>query len=139
MDRRLPFGMELGRSVRMDAAGWHGYRHLRWPELEGACRSWASICAGLICAGSKTKMDFSWDLEKMEDSGQVLFGSTVGCWICHRIFDGELGHAAGSMGYGRQSSMVQKGRAAGSGGDESRPSAGGQMLDDDIGWTCSPT
>ncbi|KAL5988977.1 hypothetical protein ACLOJK_027079 [Asimina triloba] len=76
-------------------------------------------------AGSRTKMGFSWDLGKMEDGGQVLFGSTVGCWICHRICDGELGHAAGSVGYGRRSSMVQKGRAAGSGGDGSGPSAGG--------------
>ncbi|KAL6003984.1 hypothetical protein ACLOJK_004530 [Asimina triloba] len=132
MDRRLPFGMELGRSVRMDAAGRHGCRHLRWPDLEGACRSWASICAG-----SRTKMGFSWDLGKMEDGGQVLFGSTVGCWICHRICDGELGHAARSVGCGWRSSMVQKGRAAGSGGDGSGPSAGGQMLDDVIGWSCS--
>ncbi|KAL6003857.1 hypothetical protein ACLOJK_004403 [Asimina triloba] len=58
-------------------------------------------------------MGFSSDLGKMEDGGQVLFGSTVGCWICHRICDGELGHAAGS-----------KGRTAGSGGDGSGPSAG---------------
>ncbi|KAL6001153.1 hypothetical protein ACLOJK_006885 [Asimina triloba] len=86
-----------------------------------------------------TKMGFSWDLGKMEDGGQVLFGSTVGCWICHRICDGELGHAAGSVGYGRRSSMVQKGRAAGSGSDGSGPSAGGQMLDGFIRWSCSPT
>ncbi|KAL6004046.1 hypothetical protein ACLOJK_004593 [Asimina triloba] len=77
-----------------------------------------------ICAGSRTKMGFSWDLGKMEDGGQVLFGSTVGCWIYHRICDGELGHVAGSVSCGWRSSMVQKGRAAGSGGDGSGPSAG---------------
>ncbi|KAL6002779.1 hypothetical protein ACLOJK_023001 [Asimina triloba] len=39
----------------------------------------------------RAKMGFSWDLGKMEDGGRMLFGSTVGCWICHRIYDGELG------------------------------------------------